>query len=82
MKLSEYLKNTEQSVRSFAKKCEMSDDKIHFALQGKRSIPLKTALIIEKMTNGDVPILDLCDHEFLEKIKKIKSPFKKLHKRN
>lgn len=81
MKLGHYLKILDQSVRSFAKKCNLSDDKIHFVLQEKRNVPLKTALIIEKMTNGDVSMLELCDQDFQEKLKKIESPFRKLKKK-
>ncbi len=80
MKLYEYLKGTDQSVRAFARKCELSEAKIHFVIEGKREITLKTALIIEKMTNGDVPLIELCDEEFQVKIKKIRSPFKRLDK--
>lgn len=78
MKLSKYLELTDQSVRSFSKKCELTPAIIHFAVQGDRSINLKTALIIEKMTNGDVSPIDLCNEEFQEKTKRLKSPFKKL----
>jgi hypothetical protein len=80
MKLKEYLEATEQSVRAFAKKCDLTNSIIHFAVEGKRAINLKTALLIEKMTNGDVPLLELCDEEFKNKLKKTTSPFKKLKK--
>jgi len=82
MKLSQYLKSLDQSVRSFAKKCNLSDDKIHFVLQEKRNVPLKTALIIERMTNGDVSMVELCDQDFQEKLKTIESPFKKLKRKD
>jgi hypothetical protein len=79
MKLNEYLDITDQSVRSFAKKCNLTHSIIHHVLNG-RAINLETALIIQKVTNKDVALIDLCQEEFKEKIEEIKSPFKKLHR--
>lgn len=80
MKLRQYLKEINQSVRFFAKSCGLSEAKISFAVEGVREIPLETALIIQKISNGDVTLNDLCKEEFLQKLSKMQSPFKKLGK--
>ena len=80
MKLKEYLQLTGCSAKAFAKFCGLSVNRIYFILDESREVGLKTAILIEKVTNGDVSILDVCDKKFIEELQNVKSPFRKLPK--
>lgn len=80
MKLQEYIETTGLTPMSFARKCGLTPALVYHALSGVKRIEITTALIIEKMSNGDVQALDLCKPEVQEKIKRLESPFKKLKK--
>jgi len=78
MKLKDYMKLMDITPKAFSRKSELTPTLIYKALNGVSRIDIRTALIIEKMTNGDVSLLELCDDEFQEKYKRIKSPFRKI----
>jgi len=80
MNLKKYFQVVDTTPMAFSRICELHPALIYKILYGNCRIDVKTALLIEKMTNGDVSLLELCDNEFLEKIKRLKSPYRKIRK--
>ena len=60
MKLEKYLKKNNLSVREFARQSKISHTSIQRYKTGERTPRLEVALKIEKLTNGEVKVKDLC----------------------
>jgi len=58
-KLKKYMRNQNKSVSWLSKKIDRSTNTIYAYLSGKRNMPYKVAVKIEKLTNKEVTVIDI-----------------------
>jgi transcriptional regulator with XRE-family HTH domain len=59
MKLASWMKLNDLSYRELAKKLKINHTTLYRYVNGQRKVPLKIAILIEKYTEGNVPMKDM-----------------------